>query len=305
MTEHGLDTVTKRLAMDRVGGIEFGKMRSQFFDRSSATFHFQHEIACVWHKNVRKYLDYGETQTRMIVETGYIYDYLFRKKRTEALELRSRLEKIGANVIISVYDNYPHINSHFSSSDLYKFYTCLTEIADKYPQVSLLVKSKKPHIFHNHPDIEKILSRLRESGRCLVQTGQFISVVPSALAANIAVGIPASTAVCEAALCGCRFLMFDPGGVHDHILSRPERKVMYRDIRQFKLALETEIEDLGSSKFSNDPGLIAHLDQFRDGCSPQRAAEFINMFLQCKSNGWSKSRAIEFVTKKLDYCEFL
>src|SRR6185369_6909071 len=100
-------------------------------------------------------------------------------------------------VVASVFDNDPHLNGHFSPADLETFYRLILDLAAAHPQLGLIVKSKKPRVLRKIPGIAAELDALRAAGRCVLVDEPLSSVIPAALASQIALGFPASTAGCE------------------------------------------------------------------------------------------------------------
>lgn len=291
-TEALLDTAPRRLAIDRVGGIEVGKMRSQFFDRSSASFYFQHEVGFVWHDNVAEVLKHGRTRTSDVVAVGYPWDHLFGSMAAEANSLRQRLMKPGVALVLAIYDNHAHINGVFSSYHLEIFYSHLVNLARHRPSVALLVKSKKPQILRQMPQIQTSLRQLEAEGRCLVLDEPLASVVPAALAADLMVALPAATAACEAALAGRAVLMYDPSGSIDHPFSGQNKGIMFTDFGQFCRALEQVLEEPHGTLPSKSSCHIDLIDPFRDGRAARRAAAFIAGFLEARKKGLEKANAL-------------
>lgn len=278
-TELSTETALKRLALRRAGGLEVGKMRSQFFDPASAAFHFQHEIAFVWHARVEHALRASRTRTRCVVETGYVYDQLFEVCRPAAETLRSELVAAGVKTVLAAYDNHPHINGHFNDEQLRDFYHCVIEVVEGNPGLGLIVKSKKPQVLAMMPDVRERLIALSRQGRCSISSAAGVSVAGSALACDIAVGFPASTAVCEAMCAGRRGLMYDPSGGADAWLAEAGNALAFRDLSGFREALVGAVYEGTGAR--SDPQHAARLaiDRFRDGRAFERAATFVNALL--------------------------
>jgi hypothetical protein len=289
-TELSTETAAKRVAIDRVGGIEMGKMRSQFFEKASAGFHFQHEVAFVWHRNVEPYLRSGRTRTHVIVETGYVYDYLGTALAAEGAALRQRLTARPA-VVASVFDNDPHLNGHFSPADLEAFYRVVLQLAARHPQLGLIVKSKKPRILANLPSIGAELARLAASGRCIVLHEPLSSVVPAALSSDLALGFPASTAGCEAALAGCKVLMYDPACAGNHPWISADG-VVFQDTRLFERAATAAIAAAADTPRRMPREQLLELDPHLDGASPARASAFVRSFLEARMAGGDKAGSL-------------
>jgi hypothetical protein len=306
LTELTVETAIKRMALNRLGGVETGKMRSQFFEPSSAAFHFQHEAAFVWHANVAPCLETGRTRTRIMVETGYVYEALLRSDSnvSESRRIREHFRASGVSLVLAVYDNHPHLNGHFDQSQLKDFYSYLIDLARTNGDIGLIIKSKKPQILQQLPDIRAQIDTLKQSGKCVVLEGRMTSVSVSALAADIAIGFPASTAACEAALAGCKIIMWDPGNAKGHALAGSEQKLIYTDFPQFQVALENLIvaQRGQTNPTENGEAMISRIDRFHDGLSYRRAADFIRIFLEAKERGLDKLESLNEILRQLDYC---
>lgn len=292
-SEFSSDTAARRLALDRVGGIQVGKMRSQFFDSSSAAFYFQHEVAFVWHGNVKEILKASRTRTREVVSVGYLWDHLFESMACEATALRKQLMRPGIRYVLTVFDNAAHPHSHFSWTHLEKFYVFIADLVEHRPEVALIVKSKKPELLRKMPHINAVLCRLEAGGRCVVVNQMMTSVVPAALAADIVVAIPASTAACEAALGGRSILMYDPGGSQGHPFSGRNKGIVHNDFDVFSRELKRMLSGAYHPR-GNAWRYLDQIDAFRDGNAARRAGAYIAGFLDAKTNGLDKQAAMEF-----------
>lgn len=296
-TEASLDTAPRRLAIDRVGGIEVGKMRSQFFDRSSAGFYFQHEVAFVWHHNAAAFLEHGRTRTSRVVAVGYPWDHLFTAMVEDASAIRQRLMKPGISLVLTVYDNYGHVNGVCSTEQVQAFYTYLVGLAQSHSNIALLVKSKKPQILRQMREIAVALKQLEAEGRCLVLDEPLASVVPAALAADLVVAIPAGTAGCEAVLGGRPVLMYDPAGSRDHALNGDDKGIVHDDFARFCSALDAA---LGAPRAVGcaQAQYADMIDPFRDGGAARRTAAFLSGFLDAKRLGLGKEAALKAADKR-------
>ena len=273
----------KRMALLRVGGVEVGKMRSQFFDISSSAFYFQHDIVFAWQGNAVDALEYGRSRAKEVCQVGYIYGHLIEEKKKLKSQLRDYLEKHGVEVIIVAFDNQPHINGHFDEGQLKDFYATLAAVVNENKKVGLIIKSKKPEILKWFKSIQKVVNDLSSVERCIIINERFSSVIDSALAADIAVGFPALTAVCEAAMCGCRPIMYDPSGTNFHELSGDDIGVIFHDIESFAEALKSAINNDSGDWFKDNGAILGKLDAFRDGKAYLRAAHIINRLLGVSS----------------------
>ncbi len=283
------------MALRRTGGIEVGKQRSQFFERSSAAFHFQHDVAFVWSRTAIPCLTYGRTRTLGHVVTGYVNGHLFESAKAEANILRRQLENVGVTMVVALYDNWPHPNGHFTSEHLVVFYETVLHMVHQHHDVGLIVKTKKRQLLSRFPSVQAKLMQLIGVGRCiLLDGGLSTSIVPSALACDIAVGIPTSTAVCEAALAGCRVLMYDPGCARDHAWVVPNKQgIVHHELEAFSDALSSYLAARDKVTCGDVSNCIADIDPFRDGLAYRRAGDFIVGALKMKDSGKNPREHLE------------
>lgn len=301
-TEATSEAIIKRMAIKRLGGIEVGKMRSEFFELGSAAFYFPHQISFVWHKQVRRYLEAGRTRTDCIVDTGYVYDHLFESMAGESTRIRDALVRAGATRILGVYDNMPHLDSHSTQAQLIAFYELIIAAAEHDPTLGLLVKSKKPHVLKALPEMRQRLQALEASGRCHMISRLGEPVAIAAMASDVAVGFPASTALCETIIAGRPGIMYDPGGVQGHPFHDCPQKILFNDLGEFGAALNGMLQGNGG-KSQGLQSLRLRLDRYLDGNSHVRAAEFIREYLQAHAEGLSAEQSLQRVSAKLPYCE--
>jgi hypothetical protein len=280
-TEMSTEAVLRRVAGRHISAIEVGRMRSQFFEQHSAAFYFQHQVAMVWNRDVAETLAASKTKTEYVVETGYPNS---PKLHEGAVSRDTARPYFAPEVTLTcvVFDNHPHHNNHFRREDLEAFYMAIISVAEKFPTLGLLVKSKKPMILNALPIVKVRLEQFAAQGRCIIVSGKSESAAANAIHADIAVGIPGSTAVCEAALLGCTVLMFDPSGAR-RFSETTAAGVVFRDISEFKAHLEetvlhpvdTPAQESFRRLLVSTPSGSAHL----------RAAAFLNAYLDAREEG--------------------
>jgi hypothetical protein len=304
-TEATFEIIAKRMAISRLRGIEIGKMRSEFFDLGSTAFYFHHQVAFVWHRRVRKYLETGRNRTECIVDTGYVYDHLFESLKNESAGIRSSLTKAGATLVLGVYDNMPHPISHSTQPQLIAFYESIIRTVEADASIGLLVKSKKPHILKALPQIKERLAVLEASGRCHIITELGKPVAVAAMACDIAVGFPVSTALCETIVAGRPGIMYDPGGAPAHPFANSAHKVVFNTLPEFEVALSRLLEQYGNRPSTPPRDLRLLIDKYLDGNSHVRAAGFINDYLCAFETGLAPDAGIRRAALRMPYCEML
>jgi hypothetical protein len=298
-TEMRTETVLRRVAARRADAIEFGRMRSQFFERHGAAFFFQHQVAMVWNRDVADVLAASRTRTEFVVETGYPYDYMLSRGVTSGAEDRARHFAKEVSTTCVVFDNHSHHDNHFTRQNLEAFYMAVISVAEKFPALGLLVKSKKALILDSLPDVKARLQHLAQLGRCVIVSGRGESAAANAIHADIAVGIPGSTAACEASLMGCSVLMFDPSG-SERFSEATTSGVVFRKIDEFREQLQEHV---------SRPGDTPAQKSFRrmivaggNGNAHLRAAKFLNAYLNgCEEGKGSQGALTTAVRACKDY----
>ena len=298
LTEGTTDSAIKRIAASRIKALQIGKMRSQFFEWNAAAFHFQHQVAMVWNKDIREVLTKARTRTSYVIETGYTNDYKIDENSKSKNMATSKFSKNVTTVCV-VYDNHPHINNHFTLNDLENFYDALILVAKKNPTLGLLIKSKKSMIISEVKKNRVAFDILEKHGRCITVSGKSESASTVAKYAHIAVGIPCSTATCEAALMGCVAFIYDPSGAR-RFNEKNSRGVVFRDINQFKLHLDEAVN--GSINKNNQEAFRNLLINSSNENARIKASRFINTYLKEREHEKSNSESlVEAINKCNEY----
>jgi hypothetical protein len=311
-TEISADTLAKRMAIGRLGGVEVGKMRSEIFEPSGTAFHFIHEAAFVWHRNVQSLLKFSRTNVKYVLETGYIFDYLFTQRAAAAARIRSELRNRGAFKIIAAFDNAAHLNGHLSARQLEDYYRCLAEIVVARPNVGIILKPKKQISRLQYqlrqrlakrlglkrlakkyplelPNIDESMAILRNSGRCVELIGVKANVIDAGLAADIVTGIPCSTAACEAALAGRPLLMYDPSASRGNPVSGGSYAASFNTIDEFRARIIAHLDGVSEERAN----VLTQVDPMRDGLAAARVGAFFAGYLDAYASGANKSKCIQ------------
>ncbi len=288
-TEMSIEAIIRRIAARRADTIEIGRMRSQFFSEHSASFYFQHQIAMVWKKDIADILAKGNTGTEYAIEIGYPYDYMLLERESN-MTLKKFSFSSSISVTCVVFDNHPHHDNHITRESLEEFYNAIIAVAESFPNLGLLIKSKKPMILNALPDIKSRLDKLVEHGQCIIQLDINESAAANAIQADIAVGFPGSTAASEAALLGCITLMFDPSGA-SRFSESTAPEVVFKNIGVFKANLEKVV--LKSVATSFQESFRRQLVPAEEHYAYLRASRFLNAYLDARENGKNSSAALK------------
>jgi hypothetical protein len=293
-SEHSIDGLLRRFAINSLSGYEFGRMRSQFFEFYSAAFYFHHQIAMVWKSNVKNVFEKGLSGINHILEIGYPNYYL---KNQKYISLNNET-KINFNLKVRhkciVFDNAPHHNGQLSIDALKIFYNEIINVACANPSIGFIIKSKKPQILNSLPVIKNKLLKLQNLNQVNIVTSKYESAAFLALQADYAVGIPGSTAVCEASILGCNVIMYDETGAN-RLKNLFLDKIIFNDILKFKSALNNLLNGNFNSKYQASFRRYLSCDSINN--KNQVATDFINLVISEKYNFSSSEDLIKYASK--------
>ena len=299
-SELSRDTIPRQIAIDRTGGIEFGRQRSQYLWPASAANYFLHEVAFCWQKSIGAIMESGYGSPDILIQSGYVYEDIIQSEIGKGSDIRKQLEYNNVKIVIAAFDNAPNINNnnHLSWEYLQNFYKSIREILEKYSEVGFIIKTKKPQI-PAHPSLAPYFSYFSSHDRCIVQKEQLSSIMPAALAADIAIGIPVSTALTEAALTNIPVIAYDPMNTPINPFEQSEGDFVLPSIDCFQDCLQKLIDKylLGESIHSRK---VPYIDPYQDGSATRRIATFIREFIMRRENGYGKQESITFAKNILD-----
>jgi len=250
-SELNIEGIIRRAAASSLSAIEVGRMRSQFFEKASPAYFFEHEVNFVWHRNVLKILNYSSRELKYLIEIGYPYDYICKDR----VDFSSRAIASNFNNHISriciVYDNHPSHDNHISLKQVNDFYTSIIDTLKKFSHIGIIIKSKKPHILKKLPGIYDELQNLVDLKSCMIISSSAASTAYYSLNSDIAIGMPCSTAVCESALLGCDVAMYDPSGA-SRTKDKSFKNITFNQINEFSAFLTTVLSSKIKNNFQNE-----------------------------------------------------
>lgn len=284
-------------------GITVGKQRSELYGPPGVLYgHYTRDVFFLWNARMAEHLKPDRNRIRYGVVTGYTNDNLFEShsERT-GLELRRRVKSAGARFIVSLFDNLPQANSHFSNLAVAQFYRVFLRWVIEDSSLGLLIKSKKAEVFHRIPEILPLLAEAEKTGRCIRledEAGRLPAEVSTG--SDIAVGIGISTAVIEAVLAGGRGIHYDVSKLRTHEYYKwGVNQIIFDDfdnlidsLRRFK-EHSSEVGDLGDwTRF------LDQLDPFRDGRAAERMGSYLRWCMEGFDNGLDRLDVMRTANKK-------
>ncbi len=286
--------IAQSIALDLIGGIRIGNQRSEWqFPRDVSLGQLPHHVFFSWGSGAQVGLRNGRNRIDYMVMSGFTNDGAFRTSFNKSRTLRARLELHRARFIVALYDNTYGSDMHISEGMVRAFYMAFLDWLSEEDDLGIIVKSKKPSVLENLPDVKE---RLAQAGaRCVVLAnprGRLPS--EASYAADIAVGIGISSAVIEAVIAGCRGVHCDLSGMQFHSFHQwGYERVVFDDLarmmarlRRFKHESSTEPE-LGLYG-----PMLEEIDPFRDGRAGERVGTYIRWLLEAFDKGHGRDAAI-------------
>lgn len=241
-----------------------------------------------------------------LVSCGHPFDYLPEIARTSAADLRRDLKLAGAKRIICFFDSSFNEMCNTSLKDVEDIYRALLTEVIENPLLGLILKPK------NHreltalvtPEMELLLDKALTTGRCALfvresSTDRRRSPCETALASDLAVGYPISSAIIEAVLAGVP-------GVHIDLTRHPDHwfydvdyeKFVFNDLERAMDVIRRWVRDP-----ADEPGLGDHsavidrLDPFRDGNAGRRVGQYMAWLLEGFDRGLGRDDVVRRATR--------
>jgi len=298
VNEYHYHTLAQNIALDFLDGIHVGKQRSEDlgWEQSQVGCHPNH-VFFAW--NPRGGIDLEKNRNRIasIIVSGHPNDATFQRNARASRALRARVVAKGARFVIALFDNAFCLDRiQFSNRMMQKFYTQFLEWVLLDEKVGLIVKSKRPAVLMELPEIHGLLSKAESTGRCL-NLDDIVGRLPSdaSQAADMSVGIGISSALIEAVIAGGRGVFYDPTGLRSlPFYEWGFEKFVFDDLDRLMLALKRYKFDPASQPGLGDHSLIIdQLDPFRDGRAGERVGTYIRWLLEAFDKECGREAAIQ------------
>lgn len=236
------------------------------------------------------------------VITGYMNGHMVPACRPAAAELRTRLERAGAEKIVALFDENSADDDRWQTGhELQRDnYRLLLEKVLEHPWLGVVAKPKAPqNIRRRLSPLAGLIGRAEATGRfVLLDQGPVFSSVPpttAALAADVVTHghLCAGTAAVEAALAGVPTLLVDREGWNVSPLHRLGPKVVFPDWESLWNVLHEHFTHPGGVPGLGDwSSLLPELDPYRDGGAAGRVGQFLDWTLAGLREGRGREEAL-------------
>lgn len=299
--EGGLKNIVRAIAFDidkEKAGFLICKQRSEIFVPCSQSIgHYPSHVYFVWNKRIKYYFKPNYDQNDILVIAGYPNDIVKKYRYIAKLNFPSKIRTKGGRFILAIFDNMFGPDMHFSKSKMAKFYKVFLQWVIEDSTFGLIIKSKKPLVIKNLPEIHYLLNKAIKTGRCIRlenEFGRFPSEAASG--AEMAVGCGISSALIESIIGGCKGIHYDMTHLKSHEFYKwGHKKIIFDDLDRMVEALKRYKENP-----ENEPGLgdwspyIDEIDPFRDGRGGERMGTYMRWLLESFDKGKSRDEAIQY-----------
>ena len=309
VTESGQDNIIKNIALDLLGGCSIGKERSVLCNHKGLHLgYYPNSIFFTWGKqSAERLLNTNNSKDNVLI-SGFPYGSNFGEIKKSSLELKQKLFKKGARFIVCLLDNMHNMNRSLGQNIytpyLVKFYKVFLNWALEDKNVGLIIKSKKPVVLENLPEIRPLLIQAEDTGRCYRlpdELGTQPSLAGFASDMAVSIGNTLSSALIEVVLTGTRGIYYDCTNLRPYegkLYEWGHEKVIFDDIDKMMEALKRFKENPDSEPEVGDwSSHIDELDPFRDGRGADRIGTYMRWLLEGFNKGRSRDEAVEEANK--------
>jgi hypothetical protein len=284
------------------GGLLVGKQRSEYFFPADAYLAQQpKDIFFAWNTRIRNYIKQNLNQISSYVVVGYPNDLAFEKKIKEVSHPNLLFKSKEVDFVVALFDNVhgPHI--HFSTEMMKKFYQALLNWLVEDKTLGIIIKSKKPHILSDLPEVLPLLEKAEKTGRCIRLGNEFGRLaIDAAVGSDMAVGIGISSAVIESVITGCRGLHCDLTSLRSHEYYQwGFEKIIFDNISRMIDVLKKYKADRNSVPDLGDwTPFLDKLDPYRDGRAGERMGTYLRWCLEGFDAGLDREIVLKRANKK-------
>ena len=258
------------------------------------------DIFFIWGKEYEKLYSNKHSSCNNIIQSGYIFDYVFSEISLSGRSIREDLDNSGMDFVISIFDESFGSNSIYSiKSEMLAFYSELFEYALRGKGVGIIIKPKKNNSLHylrSSKQTSDLLSLLEQKKKIKILASSGFPVA-AGKASDLVIGLIAeSTAAFECCLSGIPAILYDctKKGDNHPVYKWGRDKVVFDDI----VLMIKNIEEYRENRvlrngFADWSSVIHKMDPFQDGGANQRIGLYINTLLLGMDNGSTKEEAIE------------
>jgi len=301
--------VSQVLAMDSLSGVTVNYQYTAAIFSPSTLYTAGEDIQFVFSPVFEQLWRDVESQARIFVHTGFIFDSAIRSLHgiDRIVDGRKQLQDNGARFILCFLDENSSSRWNIYASHEYatKVYEYLLKWLLADPTLGLILKPKRPaDLYQRINSISELIHNAKQCGRCIfMDSGPFYGIYPAeaALMADLCIGSAiGGTAALEARLAGVPTVLIESVGIRNpYFQGFGHGSVVFNDwealrsaVEKYRVSPETQ-EGLGDWS-----GVLNNFDPFQDGQASLRIGLYVHWVYESLNQGVSKKTALKIATEK-------
>ena len=269
------------------------------------------QVQFIWGSRYTDVLEAMGSPAEVIVEAGNIFDHADYREQwmTAAQAHRTRLKAAGVKRVVGIIDRSLGDLSIYPPPYHVAFYEKILDWVERDPSLGLIIKAKAsegPAVAALFPEIELRIEKMAQEGRVQILTGEkYVGEAAAGSDLVMALGLNSGGLLC--ALEEVPTVFWDPAqsrnaptGAWVDRFGWSARDVVFDDMDQvISRAGQFLKEPTADPQFGDFKDAIVDVDEFRDGRTGERIADFVDSFVGFIDMGRSRSEALEAAV--LDY----
>ena len=305
-TEAGLDHIIKNIALDLCDGLSIARERTfmfaSYFDYYA---HFSSHVHFTWGRMTSEGYKQTNNIKKVVLMSGYPYGYHSNDQVNKIKEIKQKLESNGAKKIILLLDD-----SHDFGTSLYRFSRVYTPVMVNFyntflnfvianHNIGLIIKPKKYKDLKNLQNVQKLLKKAINTGRCYVSPNPLgLKPIDFSRISDfvVATGPNLSGSLMESVLTGTKGVYYDYPNrkpIKPDFYKENENKIIFIDFDKLVLEFKEFINSKDNSSFGDWDAIIKDIDPFMDEKGGERIGRYINYMLQGYKMGLNRKENLE------------
>jgi hypothetical protein len=310
-SENGLGVIIKQIAINKIGGLSYGKLRSYTYNRVDYAYSvFPNDIFFVWGAQSANTIKKSINHIDNIVLSGFPYNPELLKTDNELIDINEAFSKKNTKFNILIVDSNHGLNLKWHqvihTSAMIKFYKSFLQWVVEDNEIGLIIKPKKIEFINRMQSVLSYFNDVSiETGRCHLVKDPYQKMAASFidridLVVSISFNMPSSLIECVSF--GKKAVIFDSTNlrfIERTLYESGENKVIFQN---FDTMFET-IKNYKNSpsdfpKIGDWSAYLDDIDAFQDSKGSMRIGNYLKFVQDALNKGLSNYDAINYANQK-------
>ena len=304
-SESGLEVMIKQIAINKIGGLSFGKLRSYTNNRVDFAYAvFPNDIFFVW--GIQSAINLKKTMNNIdnILVSGFPYDPKLLKNDEELINIKNALRKKKTKFNLLILDSNHGLNNGWHqdipTSEMIEFYKLFLKWVAEDHEVGMIIKPKKIEFFNKMPSVSDYFDDISiETGRCHIVKDPFQKMASSYLDdINLVISISFNmpSPLIESISFGNRGVIFDSTNFRyfeKKLYQWGENKVIFSDLNNMlSMAKSFKNNPSDMPEFGDWSSHLNEIDPFHDSKGSIRIGNYLKIIQEGLQKGLTNDEAI-------------